>query len=350
MVAYLKASLHEKTYSDYLQAARKVEKKESMELSQNPCSQMIDKTAKPKSTSFFPLWKLKGNQLVFKMATVHLAHLKEESTEREEVDESEDPDGIDRVTEEFMVHLAQVMKDAQVEEKCCYHCSSPKHFIQDCPLVRVSKREYTVKLQGGDSIEEGSPDPSDENDNVQEPQGGGSQGITWPKQTPFLNQDPFQHWHRVENVAKVKINGESCVALLDNGAQINTIMPNYVKNHSLEMGLITDLIGSRVTCMGLGNAYTHPLGYIIVWVQVDRVQGYNEDQITLVVPDESKFAEQVPIMVGIPTISHVMNVMKEREIDALGKCHGGTSIILASSHSHSVGKPNLRKCESKWVQ
>ena len=46
------------------------------------------------------------------------------------------------------------------------------------------------------------------------------------------------------------------MALLDNGMQINTIMPNYVKNHSLEMGLITDLIGTRVACMGLGNAYT----------------------------------------------------------------------------------------------
>ena len=88
-------------------------------------------------------------------------------------------------------------------------------------------------------------------------------------QTLFLNPDPFQHLHGVENMAKVKINGESCMALLDNGMQINTITPNYVKNHSLEMGLITDLIGTRVACMGLGNTYTRPLGYIIVWVQVD---------------------------------------------------------------------------------
>ena len=56
------------------------------------------------------------------------------------------------------------------------------------------------------------------------------------------------------------------MALLDNGTQINTIMPNYVKDHSLEMGPITDLIGARVASVGLGNTYTHPLGYIIVWV------------------------------------------------------------------------------------
>ena len=55
MVAYLKASPHEKTYSNYLWAAREVEKEDSMELSENPWNQPIDNTAKPKTTSFFPL-------------------------------------------------------------------------------------------------------------------------------------------------------------------------------------------------------------------------------------------------------------------------------------------------------
>ena len=98
-----------------------------------------------------------------------------------------------------------------------------------------------------------------------------------------MNLDPFQHWYRVENVVKVKINRQSHITLLDNGAQINTIMPNYVKSDSLEVGLITDLMGTRVTCMGLGNSYTQPLGYVVVWVQVDGVWGFNEGQIVLVV-------------------------------------------------------------------
>ena len=107
------------------------------------------------------------------------------------------------------------------------------------------------------------------------------------------------------------------MALLDNGVQINTIMPNYVKNHSLEMGLITDLIGTRVTCVGLGNAYTWPVGHVIVQVQVDGVQGYNKDQIALVVLDLLNFAEWIPVILGTPTISHIVNIIKEREIDAL---------------------------------
>ena len=45
----------------------------------------------------------------------------------------DDPDGIEGVTEEFIVHLARDVKEAQQVEKCCYHCDSPDHFIHDCP-------------------------------------------------------------------------------------------------------------------------------------------------------------------------------------------------------------------------
>ena len=48
---------------------------------------------------------------------------------------------------------------------------------------------------------------------------------------------------------------ESCMALLDNGAQVNTITPRYVNEHSLQVEPITDLMSSKVICVGLGNAY-----------------------------------------------------------------------------------------------
>ena len=46
------------------------------------------------------------------------------------------------------------------------------------------------------------------------------------------------------------------MSLLDNGAQINTILPKYVNDHSLQMGPITNLVGTKVACVGLGNTYT----------------------------------------------------------------------------------------------
>ena len=79
--------------------------------------------------------------------------------------------------------------------------------------------------------------------------------------------------------------------------------------------------------MGLGSVYMRPLGYIIIWVQIDGVQDYDKDQIGLVIPDASNFATQVPVILGTPTISHVVNVMKEKDIDALGECQDGPPLI-----------------------
>ena len=71
------------------------------------------------------------------MATVCLAHVEEENAKKDEEVDSEDPDGIKGVMEEFMVHLVRAVKDAQKEEKCCYYCSSLDHFIRDCPFVKA---------------------------------------------------------------------------------------------------------------------------------------------------------------------------------------------------------------------
>ena len=80
-------------------------------------------------------------------------------------------------------------------------------------------------------------------------------------------------------------------------------MLRYVSDHSLQVGPITDHIGSKVTCVGLGNTYTRPLGYVMIQVQVDGVQGYDEDQIALVILDLSNFVAQIPVVLGTPTIS-----------------------------------------------
>ena len=66
MVAYLKASPHEKTYSNYLWAVREAEKEESMEVSQNPWSQAIDNTTKPKLLVSSPCRSLKGTNQYLK--------------------------------------------------------------------------------------------------------------------------------------------------------------------------------------------------------------------------------------------------------------------------------------------
>ena len=69
--------------------------------------------------------------------------------------------------------------------------------------------------------------------------------------------------------------------------------------------------------MGLGNTFTHSLGYVVIRVQVDGVQAYHEDQIALVIPDLSDYVVRVPIILGTLMLSHVIKLIKEKEIDAL---------------------------------
>ena len=138
-----------RTYSDYLRAAREAEKEDSIKLSWSSRIQTADGPSKPRTTSFFPLRKLKGNQPFSKKPTIQLVQLEEEDADNGGDPESDDPDGIKGVMEEFMVCLARAVKDAQTDEKCCYHCSSPEHFIHNCPLMKTASDKKQLNEKEG---------------------------------------------------------------------------------------------------------------------------------------------------------------------------------------------------------
>ena len=149
MVAYLKVGPQVRTYLDYLRAAREAKKEDSIKLSQSPRAQATDGPSKPRTTSFFPLWKLKGSQPFPKKPAICLAQLEEEGANDGEDLESDDPNGIEGVTKEFMVQLARAVKDAQMDEKHCYHCSSPEHFIHICPLMKTARDKKQLNRRRG---------------------------------------------------------------------------------------------------------------------------------------------------------------------------------------------------------
>ena len=122
------------------------------------CGHTVGSLAKLKATSFFPLRKLKGTQPT-KTHAVQLAHLEEEAPDDEEGTDREDPDGLDGMMEEFMVHLAKAVKDAQQDEKHCYHCSSPDHFIRDCALVKSARKELNLDCKEGTAPKKGAQTP-----------------------------------------------------------------------------------------------------------------------------------------------------------------------------------------------
>ena len=150
MVAYLKVGPQMRTYSDYLRATREA---------WSPRVPATDGPSKPRATSFLPLRKLQGSQLFTKKPAVCLAQLEEEGTDNGEDPESNNPDGIKGVTKEFMVWLARAVKDAQTDEKCCYHCSSPEHFIHNCLLMKATRDKKQLNGKEGTATVKGAWTP-----------------------------------------------------------------------------------------------------------------------------------------------------------------------------------------------
>ena len=105
--------------------------------------------------------------------------------------------------------------------------------------------------------------------------------------------------------------------LLDDGSQINSVMPAYAKAHDLVVSLLEELAGDPTgrPIKGIGGVRTGAIGYVVFQVQIEGIPSYNEEQVTLVVDDESAFTKKVPIILGTPTLHHVINCMKELEME-----------------------------------
>ena len=128
-------------------------------MSRSPRPPATNGPTRPRATSFFPLRKLKGSQPFTKKPTVCLAQLDEEGIDKGEDQESDDPDGIKGVMEEFMVQLARAVKDTQMDERRCYHCSSPEHFIRNCPLMKTIRDKKQVNGKEGMAMMKGAQTP-----------------------------------------------------------------------------------------------------------------------------------------------------------------------------------------------
>ena len=169
MVAYLKVEPQVRTCSDYLRATREAKNEDSIELSWSSRTQTTDSPSKPRTNSFFPLRKLKGSQPFPKKPSIRLAQLEEDANNSEEP-ESNNPNGIEGVTKEFMVQLARAVKDTQMDEWCCYHCSSPEHFIHNCPLMKTARDKTQLNGKEGTVTTKGAQTPPKVANAIKSPQ------------------------------------------------------------------------------------------------------------------------------------------------------------------------------------
>ncbi|MCG8621013.1 MAG: retropepsin-like domain-containing protein, partial [Proteobacteria bacterium] len=135
----------------------------------------------------------------------------------------------------------------------------------------------------------------------------------------MLNPDPFQRWIGPQNWGEAIINGELTTCLLDNGAQLNFITPQYALQHDMPVFSLERLqeeTGQEVPPIhGIGGIMVKPDGFVIMNVRVPCVKGYNEDQIAIVLDDPGM--KECPVILGTPTLYRVMEVTKESEISRL---------------------------------
>ena len=167
---YLKAGPQVRTYLNYFRATGEAEKEDLIKLSRSSRSQLTDGPSQPRTTSFFPLRKLKGSQPFPKKPAIWLAQLDEEDADNGEDPESHDPDEIKGVTENFIVWLARAVKDAEMDEKRCYHCSSPEHFIHNCLLMKAARDKKQLNGKEGTMTMEGAWTPPKATSTIKSPQ------------------------------------------------------------------------------------------------------------------------------------------------------------------------------------
>ena len=119
-----------------------------------------------------------------------------------------------------------------------------------------------------------------------------------PSNSPYLNDDPRSRWLGPINVGYAFIDGERTWVLIDDGSQINSVMPAYTHEHNMVVGPLEELAGnpSGNAIQGIGGVWTSALGYVVFQVQIEGIPSYDEEQVALVIQDDTKFGHRVPII------------------------------------------------------
>ena len=79
--------------------------------------------------------------------------------------------------------------------------------------------------------------------------------------------------------------------------------------------LAQEIGGQLPLIKGMGGSMVEPIGFILMNVKVPCVQGYDEEQVALVMDDPEM--SECPVILGTSTLYQVMGVIKESDISKL---------------------------------
>ena len=190
--------------------------------------------------------------------------------------------------------------------RLCFNCGRGGHYWADCtePLkesLKLAKERVNREIR-------------DKQDRQLNPNGGtGGKGARAPptnfgpsqcgqgpelnssRPTPsvYWNEDARMRWLYPANIGTAIINGQLTTVLVDSGARMNVVTPEFVKARGLEAGSIQDLNNhaGRIPINGAGGKRTEPLGYMVIQVQIQNAPSYDEDQVALIIEDPTLFSK-----------------------------------------------------------
>ena len=108
---------------------------------------------------------------------------------------------------------------------------------------------------------EGSPCPPDDAG-----QGQSGQGLelisSRPTPSVYWNEDTRMHWLYLANIRTAILDGQLTTVLVDSGAHMNCVTPEFVKARGLVAGSIQDLNNhsGRIPINGVGGSVLCPWG------------------------------------------------------------------------------------------
>ena len=87
-----------------------------------------------------------------------------------------------------------------------------------------------------------------------------------PTPSAYWNEDAQMRWLYPANIGTAILNGRLTTILIDFGARMNCVTPEFIKARGLVVGSIQDLSNhsGRIPINEAGGKRTEPLGYMMI--------------------------------------------------------------------------------------
>ena len=214
----------------------------------------------------------------------------------------------------LQVRVARTLRVQEMNTRRCFTCNRPSHLARDHQEWEEKKRN---KAPPGTGAYSKPIDPRKEQ--AKSLSARAARASHRLERVPYLNPDAFSRFIGPKNWGKALINDELTTCLLDNGAQLDFITPAYALERGMDImsldRLAQEIGGLLPFIAGMGGNLVEPTGFVLMNVKVPCIQGYDEDQVTLVMDDPGMV--ECPVILGTSTLYRVMEVIKESEISKL---------------------------------